>query len=190
MTPEAIKSLKEEALARGDAKLAAICELARMGSLSSDYLQGLSRPVRAELLGWTQSAAREHIAPYLELEETLPLEEPPVNDPTPSPAVVNVNRNEQLLDLLESGTVRLQNAAHMSPQQRNRAVVRFGRKVARALITAEHVSAAAQFLEDLFGRDPAELRERAAIAREDGDEQRALRLEREAMAVEARRGNG
>jgi hypothetical protein len=188
MSPESIGRLKEESLARGDARLAAICELARSGQLSQDYLQALPRPVRVELGDWTQSAAREHIAPLLRIEETLPLGEPMQSDP--APARVDANRNEQLIELLETGTIRLQNAAHMNGQQRNRAVVRFARRVARALITAEHVHSVGQFLEQLFERDPAELRERAAIAREDGDIDRAQRLEDAAAKIEARRGNG
>lgn len=179
-----------------DHRLVAICGLALHGRISADLLAPLSRETREELTSWTPTRAREYLQPLLRLDTVLPAPPPPQEAPVgdlmekPVPAFVNVNRAEQLLDLLETGMVRLQRAVHMTPKQRDRAVVRWSRRVARAALTAEHVHEVAEFLESLFERDPDELRERAAIAREDGEHERAQRLEDDAAKIEARRGNG
>lgn len=214
MQPQDFLPLHQRYVTNAEHRMAAICEIAMFGRMNPERVKRLSAAERAELMDWSQGAAHDFLKQLVgdeieevetlgeeveeepetedELEEVEPEPEPITLEATmadPSPATVDINR-EDLQEVFERGILRINRLPHLTPKERERAIARLGRRVLRAAITADTVHGIYQFLDNLIHRDPDELRERAQIAREDGDEKRAQRLEADAAAIEARRGNG
>lgn len=104
-------------------------------------------------------------------------------------ASVDANR-EDLIEALERGIMLIERASDMTPKERERTLIRLTKRAIRAAVTGGTVEGIYHFLHDALERDPQRLRERAEIAAEDGEADKAQRLLKVASDIEARRGNG